>query len=129
MGNEKRGCFGRLFGCLFSLILGGAIMIGVAVAIQAAWRSIGAYEHAMEQARSSKKVLAITGKPLEDGIMLLPQIQVEGANGYAKMDIPVSGPKGAGTVHVDALKQGGKWTYQELSFESDGGKKVDLRGK
>ena len=78
MAKDKPGCIGRMFGCLFSLILTAAICGGVFFAIQTAWKSIGAYEHAMERTRASKKVTKLIGTPVKEGIMILPSIQVEG---------------------------------------------------
>jgi hypothetical protein len=42
---------------------------------------------------------------------------VNGASGEANLSIPISGPKGKGTINVAANKSLGRWNYSGLIVE------------
>jgi Cytochrome oxidase complex assembly protein 1 len=42
---------------------------------------------------------------------------VNGASGESNLAIPISGPKGKGTVYVSAIKSLGQWSYSGLVVE------------
>jgi hypothetical protein len=39
--------------------------------------------------------------------------------------VPLSGPKGEGTLHLEATKSGGKWSYSVLRVQTPSGE-IDL---
>jgi hypothetical protein len=50
-----------------------------------------------------------------------------GPSGQASFAIPVSGPKGAGTIYVEAKKSAGQWHYEVMAVQLDGsGNRIDL---
>jgi hypothetical protein len=52
---------------------------------------------------------------------------VNGASGDADLSIPISGPKGKGTIFAVAKKSGGEWTYSKLNVKIDStGETIDL---
>jgi len=42
---------------------------------------------------------------------------INGASGEANLSIPISGPKGKGTIYVAAKKSLGRWNYSGLTVE------------
>jgi hypothetical protein len=54
------------------------------------------------------------------------QINVQNTTGDADINIPVSGPKGKGTIHAVAKKEGGSWRYSVLDVQVDGGPNINL---
>jgi hypothetical protein len=80
------------------------------------------YRTALELANSDSRVLSELGQPVTGGFMVFGSIKKNVAiqNGSSTADeaitlsIPVSGPKGSGTIEVEAAKSGGKWTYSKM---------------
>ena len=53
---------------------------------------------------------------------------MEGSSGEADIAIPISGPKGQGTIHAVAKKSAGEWTYTTLEVEiKETGKRIPLQ--
>ena len=87
-------------------------------------------DHALEQARSSPAVVDALGTPIEPEWYLTGTINVTGASGNADIAIPISGPKGAGTLYASARKRAGLWNYDVLEVALDaGGERIDLRSE
>ena len=66
--------------------------------------------------------------PISEGFMPSGSVNVSGSTGTANLSISISGPKGSGTITVEARRSGGNWTYQLLQVQIAGtGKIIDLR--
>lgn len=113
------GCIGAVL-----VVIGGvaALFFGVFGALKGS----DAYKHALATAQEDAQVLAITGSPLEPGMMPSGSINLENQGGTADLEIGVSGPDGAGVVHVVGAKEAGAWTYSVLDFTAEDGTKVNL---
>src|SRR6059058_5881080 len=55
--------------------------------------------------------------PITDGFLVSGNTNVNGASGEANLSIPVSGPKGKGTIYAAATKSLGRWNYSGLVLE------------
>ncbi|PYJ71407.1 MAG: hypothetical protein DME76_02025 [Verrucomicrobia bacterium] len=55
--------------------------------------------------------------PITEGFLVSGNSNVNGASGEANLSIPVSGPKGKGTIYVAAKKSPGQWNYSGLVLE------------
>ena len=54
-------------------------------------------------------------------------LNLKNDDGEADISFPVSGPKGAGQVHVQGTKTNGVWRYDEISITLENeGKTIDL---
>jgi hypothetical protein len=62
-------------------------------------------------------VIEILGSPIKEGFLVSGNTNVNGASGEANLSIPVSGPKGKGTIYVAAAKSLGRWNYSGLIVE------------
>ena len=77
-------------------------------------KSSDAYVGALARARSAPAVTAALGSPLKEGWLVTGNIHVSGPSGLAELAIPVSGPKGHGTIYVEATKNLGAWQFDHL---------------
>lgn len=76
---------------------------------------------AVAQAEQHPAVEAALGRPLKVGRFASGSIQVSGASGEADLALPVSGPKGGGTLYVKATRDSGRWTINSLTLSPDDG--------
>jgi Cytochrome oxidase complex assembly protein 1 len=52
---------------------------------------------------------------------------VNGGSGNADLSIPISGPRGKGTIYAVATKSAGEWTYSKLVVKIEStGATIDL---
>lgn len=85
------------------------------------------YREAMARAQTDPRVAAALGTPVKAAFFVSGSIKTENNNGEAKLDIPISGPKGAATLHVTATKTDGKWYYNRMYMVKPGsGGEIDL---
>jgi len=114
-------------GCLSLLVLLAGLVALVGSIVIGAMRSSDAYGHAVAEARRSPEVAQALGTPLREGLFVSGSVDVKGPSGTASLAIPLSGPKGKGTVYVEATKSAGEWTYSTLVVRVDGTEgRIDL---
>jgi hypothetical protein len=115
-------------GCLAPVVVccgGGTLLF---VFVSGALKSSEPYQEALERAKTNDGVKAQLGEPIEAGFFVSGSVEISGPSGKADLSIPVSGPKGAGTVYVTATKSAGKWQYSTLEFApKDSQARIDLR--
>jgi hypothetical protein len=83
----------------------------------------------MEMARASTIVTQALGTPIDDGYFTTGSIHVSGPSGSAELAIPISGPKGKGTIFLRARKSVGEWSFTKLVFAAQGNQRTDLMAK
>jgi Cytochrome oxidase complex assembly protein 1 len=67
------------------------------------------------------------GRPFKTGWFISGSIEVQPGSGHAELAIPISGPKGSGTIYTEARKQAGLWHLLTLQFGMDGSsERLDL---
>jgi Cytochrome oxidase complex assembly protein 1 len=114
-------------GCLTLIVLFLAFIAGIFAIVEGSFKSSTVYAHALAQANANSHVSETMGKPLKPGWFISGSISVAGDSGDADISIPISGPKGKGTVYVVAKKTEGAWQYQTLQVEVDGHQdRIDL---
>jgi hypothetical protein len=80
-------------------------------------RSSGAVKEAMGRAQSSPAVEKALGTPVEMGWLVNGSVNSTAEGATARVSIPLLGPKGQGTLEVDARQQsGGVWTFSVLKL-------------
>ena len=107
-------------GCLGIILLGGAFVGGIFFLVMSSIRSSDAYQQALAKAGANPEVVVRLGQPLQPGWMVSGSINVSGPSGDADLSIPVSGPKGKGTIYVVGKKSAGQWTYSRMEVEVEG---------
>ena len=104
-------------GCLGTLTLFIAFVVSIAVIVFSAVKSTDVYKDALARAKVHLSVIEILGSPIKEGFLVSGNTNVNGASGEANLSIPISGPKGKGTIYVAANKSLGRWNYSGLIVE------------
>ena len=112
---------------------GGALLVFAAFAATIVgfvfWliRSNNAYVEALERARTFPAVIEALGDPVEPGFWVSGKINTSGPSGEADLMFPITGPRGRGTVYLEATKAGGVWDFERLEVEiEESGERIDL---
>ena len=107
------------------LMVGFAWLIGTIVF--GAMKSSDAYKMALTRAKADPRVVSALGSPITDGFFVLGKTNVNGTSGNADLTVPISGPKGKGTIYFVATKFAGQWTFSKLMVEiAATGQRIDL---
>lgn len=112
-------------GCLGAMVFAVGCPIACITLVMKGMKSSDAYVMAMERIRASDAARQALGEPISDGFLVSGKVNVSGGSGEADLSIPVSGPKGSGTLYVNARKAAGQWEFQRLDLDA-GGKRVSL---
>jgi hypothetical protein len=104
-------------GCFSILILFVAFVGAIALIVFGALKSTDVYKGALARARVNSVVIEVLGSPITEGFLISGNTNVNGASGEANLSIPISGPKGKGTIYVAANKSLGRWNYTGLVVE------------
>ena len=114
------GCFTV---ALMFLVFAGSIV----VIVFSAMKSTDVYKEALARAKGDPAVVEALGSPIKDGFLISGNSNVNGASGESSLAIPISGPKGKGTIYVSATKSLGRWIYSGLVVEISGThQRIDL---
>ena len=108
-------------GCLTIVAVFAAFVGAIVVLVAGSMKSSDAYKLAMQKAQNDPRVVQRLGTPIESGMFVGGSINVAGSSGKADLTIPISGPKGKGTIYLDATKFAGEWKFNrlEVGFEGD----------
>jgi len=104
-------------GC-FTVVLVFVIFVGsILVIVFSAMKSTDVYKEALARAKADPAVIEALGAPIKEGLLMSGSTNVNGASGESNLAIPISGPKGKGTIYVSAHKSLGEWNYSGLVVE------------
>jgi hypothetical protein len=114
-------------GCLsLTLLVAGGVFAIVAL-VFGLIKSSDIYKDTVAQAKTNPAIVTLLGTPIEDSWYVMGQIKLKDDSGHADLQIPLSGPKGEGTLHVAGTKSAGVWTTAVLRFQLKGAPKpIDL---
>jgi hypothetical protein len=114
--------------CLTPLVLICAFFAFLVLVIFGAMKQSDAYKMAVARAKADQRVTNALGTPVEEGWFLWgSRTEVSGSSGEADLSIPISGPKGKGTIYAVATKSAGDWTFSKLNVKIEStGETVDL---
>jgi hypothetical protein len=114
-------------GCLGMLLLVAGFVFVIIGIVFGAMKSSDAYKTALAKAKADSRVVNALGSPITDGYFVSGKTNVSGTSGQADMTVPISGPKGKGTIYFVASKFAGQWTFSKLMVEvADTGQRIDL---
>ena len=119
-------------GCICPILLCGggglAFFFIIYGAVTGAIKALTPTSEGMARARANPEVVAALGEPIESGLLISGSINVNGSSGDVDVSIPISGPKGSGTLYVVGTRSGGRWQYSRMDVEIPGRpSRVDLR--
>jgi hypothetical protein len=104
-------------GCLSVALLLLVFVGSILVIVFSAMKSTDVYKEALARAKEDPAVIEALGSPIKEGFLLSGNTNVNGAAGESNLAIPISGPKGKGTIYVSATKALGQWNYSGLVVE------------
>lgn len=113
------GCLGLI---VVFIMFVGSVFYGVTAVLEESQP----YEHALETINQDEEITNALGAPIvKDGMI---QGSYNNTNGIktAQMKIPVSGPKGSGTLFVKASGAADHWNYDEIRVEIRDDEYIDL---
>ncbi len=84
------------------------------------------YQHALASAKANPEVIDELGEPIEASLLSTGRINITNDGGECDLSIPLSGPKGNGTLKVRGTRSSGRWEYQELKVQTDN-RTIDLQ--
>ena len=114
-------------GCLAILIFFAGFICLIVAIVFGAMKSSEVYQEALSRAKAEPAVIEALGSPIKDGIFVSGSTSLNGASGEADLAIPINGPKGQGTLYVQAKKSLGAWNYSNLIVEVKNTKqRIDL---
>lgn len=114
-------------GCLTLLALFATFIISILVIVFGAMKSTDVYKDALTRAKTNAAVIDALGSPIKEGFFVSGNTNVNGAAGDSNLSIPISGPKGKGTIYLKAEKSLGRWKYFDLVVEiQKTGERIDL---
>jgi hypothetical protein len=104
-------------GCLSVALLFVLFVGSIMVIVFSGMKSTDVYKGALARAKADPAVIEALGTPIKTGFLVSGNTNVNGASGESNLAIPISGPKGKGTIYVSAIKSLGQWNYSGLVVE------------
>lgn len=112
-------------GCLVPMVCCGVFGAGTYLVVTKVIQSSGAYAGALEMVTQNTEVAEALGAPVTPGFGMSGAVKEQNDTGSADFTVPLSGSKGAGSMHVVASRRGGKWHYTVVDVVV-GGKTIDV---
>ena len=127
----KKGCWKNWAivvpcGCGTALVVGAAIVFGIAMVAMGAIKSTTPYQEGLALAERHPQVIEALGNPVEPGWLLSGNVNISGSSGEADFSVPLKGPEGKGTLYIKATKETDEWTVHLAEVKVDGGDRIDL---
>ena len=113
------GCFTVM---VIAVVAMGSIFYGVASAIEESQP----YEYALEKINTDEDLIKTLGSPIEKDGMVQGSYNYNNGEKSAKMTIPIAGPKGKGTLFVEATGEDDEWTYDVIRVEIDNSETFEI---
>jgi len=113
-------------GCLGMLALFAA---GIALLVYLLFGMIRDSEvcrEAIARARGSQALVEALGTPIEIGWWVSGSINTRGGAGDAELEVPLSGPKGSGTLSLKAVRRAGMWSFSVLEVGLEDKRRIEL---
>jgi hypothetical protein len=112
----------RRLALILMVVLGiGVFVAGLLVFIEHGIKTSSVYQTSVAKARISSEVIKILGQPVHEGWFCSGELtQSSNGSGHARLNIPLSGPNGKGTLEVEASRLGGNWRFSTLQFSAAG---------
>lgn len=131
--NSEKNWFGRNWkwfvplACVWGLAVIAGFVALILYLVFGMMKSSDVYTEALARAKANPSVVMALGMPIKEGLVVAGSIRVSGPSGEADLEIPISGPKGKGTIYVEAHKSAGRWNYLKLFVEIGvDGERIDL---
>jgi Cytochrome oxidase complex assembly protein 1 len=115
-GLSKVGIAWVVIGVIATLSL---FFVSVFVLVESMFHASSVYSMALAKAQESPCVVQKLGTPMKPDWMTSGQINETNDEGNAELSIPISGPKGSGSLELKAKRENRVWEIQSLILEHD----------
>lgn len=116
-----------VLGCSGLILVSALAAWGFVTLVMGGVKKSRAFQGALDKAVAHPAALAALGEPIEPGFWVSGSVSVDGPSGQAALAVPLSGPRGTGTLYVEATKRAGRWQYALLELEVAGREaRIDL---
>lgn len=118
-------------GCLGLIVIGAVFSFGIYFFAMSVIQKTDVYRDAFKRAQDSAEVQNALGTPITTGWTFSGSVNYTNGSGTANFTVPITGPKGEGTMTVKANKSPGTdWQYEVLEVQLlDEERKLDLRNR
>jgi hypothetical protein len=114
-------------GILLLFLLAASFVGAVFVLVETSFQHSDFYIQALAKAQANPQVAEKIGRPLKSGWLASGNLNESSASGDVDLSIPLSGPKGKGTLRLVAKKSAGVWKLETLQVEVAGeAERIDL---
>ena len=114
-------------GCLSIIVLFAGFVVLILTLVFGMMKSSDVYKVGVAEAQAHPVVQEVLGLPIETGLFVSGNINTSGPSGEANLSIPISGPRGEGTIYVVAEKSAGQWEFSTLVVEvTETRQRIDL---
>ena len=114
-------------GCAILIGAGLTFVLVIVAFVFGALRSSDPAKIAIQRAEANPVVASRLGTPLKMGLFVSGIVNVNGASGHAEMQVPVTGPRGRGTIYLIANKSLGRWEFSALEIAlKNNAERIDL---
>ena len=124
---QKKSSTGKILGfigcgCLGIIIAIVAFVFIVFGGVMKVIKSSDAYKDSIAAVQTNPEAIEALGEPIEPGFMMSGNISTNNGESEVDIQVPVSGPKGSGTIYVKGNKSGGSnaWSYEKFELKVDG---------
>jgi hypothetical protein len=104
---------------LLIVVLLGTFVSVVFTVVELSFRKSDVYQEALARAERNPLVASRIGTPLQVSRVAEGALNVSGSTGTAHMTIPINGPRGKATIHLEAQKAGRIWEFRILQVRFD----------
>ena len=117
-------------GCLGLLAIFTGFVALIVTIVFGVIKSSDVYQEALARAKTDPAVEMALGTPIEQGLLVMGNINVSGSSAEADLAIPISGPDDEATIYAVAEKSAGRWIFSTLVVEiKTTGDRIDLMEK
>ena len=106
-----------LGGCLTAIVLVIILISSIYFGVNDLMEGSEPYEYAIELINKDEELIGLLGSPIEKTGMGQNNMNWVNGTKTAKMAIPIAGPKGSGTLFINASGKGDAWDYHEIRVE------------
>jgi hypothetical protein len=108
--------FVPVFCLLVTLVIGALVAVVMSFALRSL-KSGELYQQAVATARLNTELSEALGRPLKEGVFASGTFKYTNTSGRAEITIPVSGPRGSGTITLKARRTTEPWLITSLVAE------------
>ena len=113
-------------GCLSIIVIGIIVMGTIFYSVSSAIEDSQPYEYALEKINTDQDLINALGSPIVKDGFISSSWSYDNGEKSANMAIPISGPKGEGTLYVEATGEGDEWVYNVIRVEIGDDNLIDL---